>query len=238
MNRVWGWHFGSAIVPTPSDYGVQGEKPTHPELLDDLAARFIANGWSMKWLHREIMLSAVYRQSSRPVPAAEQADPTNVLLWRMNPRRLDIEAYRDSILRASGSLDMSMYGPSIDLDTEDNNRRTVYAKISRGKLHTVFRLYDFSDPSQHTPGRDVTTTPLQQLFVMNSKFLQDQAAELAARVNDEAGNAAKIKSLYRNVLARDPSPNETDLGLSYLEKGSLPQYAQALLATNELIFWP
>jgi hypothetical protein len=238
VNRVWGWHFGSALVATPSDYGVQGEKPTHPQLLDDLAARFIASGWSMKWLHREVMLSAAYRQSSNPVPAAEQADPTNRLLWRMNPRRLDIEAYRDSILRAAGSLDEAMFGPSSDLDADCNNRRTVYAKISRGRLHTVFRLYDFSDPSQHTPGRDVTTTPLQQLFVMNSPFMQDQAALLAKRVDGEPDNAAKVRSMYRKVLARDPSPKETDLALSYLGQGTLAQYAQALLATNELIFWP
>jgi hypothetical protein len=105
-------------------------------------------------------------------------------------------------------------------------------------LHTVFRLYDFSDPSQHTPGRDVTTTPLQQLFVMNSPFLQDQAALLAKRVDGEPDNTAKVRSMYRKVLARDPSPKETDLALSYLGQGTLAQYAQALLATNELIFWP
>ena len=102
VNRVWGWHFDKHLVGTPSDFGIQGLQPTHPELLDDLAARFIANGWSLKWLHREIMLSATYRQSSQPRADAMEADPTNQLLWRMNPRRMDIEAYRDSLLQAGG----------------------------------------------------------------------------------------------------------------------------------------
>ena len=238
VNRVWGWHFGKPLAGTPSDFGTQGEKPTHPELLDDLAARFIAHGWSMKWLHREILLSAAYRQASRPRAAGEQADPTNRLLWRMNPRRLDIEAYRDSILRATGSLNTLLYGPSIDLDTDGNTRRTVYAKISRGKLHTILRLYDFSDASQHSPGRDVTTTPLQQLFVMNSSFLQDQAAALAKRVEGAEDAPASVRALFRQALSRDPNPKELDLALSYLGQATLAQYAQALLSTNELIFWP
>lgn len=181
VNRVWAWHFGRPLVGTPSDFGAQGEAPTHPELLDDLAARFISNGWSLKWLHREIMLSAAYRQASNPAAAGESADPTNRLLWRMNPRRLDVESFRDSILRASGSLNETMYGPSADLDEPGNTRRTIYARVSRAKLHTVFSLYDLPDPSQHSPGRDVTITPLQQLFVFNSAFIGQQAAALAGR---------------------------------------------------------
>src|SRR6185312_9653448 len=133
VNRVWGWHFGKPLVATPSDFGAQGDKPTHPQLLDDLAARFIQNGYSLKWLHREIMLSATYQQSSQPRDDALHADPSNYLLWRMNPRRLDIEAYRDCLLQASGSLDDQLYGPSLDLDQSDNNRRTVYGRVSRGR---------------------------------------------------------------------------------------------------------
>ncbi|HEV3198899.1 MAG TPA: PSD1 and planctomycete cytochrome C domain-containing protein, partial [Bryobacteraceae bacterium] len=129
VNRVWGWHFGKPLVATPSDFGTQGEKPTHPELLDDLAARFMANGWSLKWLHREIMLSATYRQSSKPREDGLQADATNHLLWRMNPRRLDVEAYRDSLLEASGTLDAGVGGPSTDLDLAENTRRTVYGRV-------------------------------------------------------------------------------------------------------------
>src|SRR5262249_3037093 len=141
VNRVWGWHFGRALVATTSDFGTQGEKPSHPELLDDLAARFIAHGWSLKWLHREIMLSAAYRQSSRPRPDGEAADPVNALLWRMNPRRLDAEIYRDSILRAAGTLKDSLYGPSEDLDS-GSTRRAVYGRVGRGRLSNFLRLYD------------------------------------------------------------------------------------------------
>ena len=238
VNRVWGWHFGKALVGTTSDFGVQGEKPTHPELLDDLAARFIANGWSLKWLHREIMLSAAYRQSSHPRSDAAVADQENALLWRMNPRRVDVEVFRDSILRASGNLDETMYGPPQDLDDAESNRRTVYGRVSRGRLSNVLSLYDFPDPAQTAPGRDLTTSSLQQLFVMNSGFMHDQAVALAAKVTAESDNAAKAKALFRLILAREPSPQELDLALTYLAKGTVERYAQVLLSTNEEIFWP
>ena len=238
VNRVWGWHFGRPLVATASDFGTQGDKPTHPELLDDLAARFIAHGWSLKWLNKEIMLSAAYRQSSRRRPDGEKADQANDLLWRMNPRRLYAESYRDSILRASGTLSEEVYGPSADLDTEGFNRRTIYGYVSRGRLNTVLKLYDFPDPAQTSPGRDLTTTSLQQLFVMNSAFIQEQAATLAASVENEPDNAAKVRSLYRKVLARDPRPGEIDVAMSYLAQGTLAQWAQILLATSEEIFWP
>jgi hypothetical protein len=238
VNRVWGWHVGKPLVPTPSDFGTQGEKPTHPELLEDLSARFIANGWSMKWLHREIMLTAAYKQSSHPRADGEASDPTNRWLWRMNSRRMDIEAFRDSILRSSATLNETMFGTPKDLEDAANTKRTVYARVSRGRLHTIFRLYDFSDPSQHSPGRESTTTPLQQLFVMNSAFLQDQAAALAKRVETETDAKAQVRNLYRYSLARDPTAGEVDLALSYLNQASLPLLAQALLSTNEFIFWP
>jgi hypothetical protein len=238
VNRVWAWHFGKPLVATPSDFGAQGEKPTHPELLDDLAARFMANRWSLKWLHREIMLSAAYRQASTPRPDGSQADPANNLLWRMNPRRLDIEAYRDSILQSTGSLDPEMGGPSYDLDAADNLRRTVYGRVSRARLNALLRLYDLSDPTQHSPAREVTTTPLQQLFVMNSAFIEDQAAALVKSVDSEPDVKLKIRNIYRKVLARDPSAREVELSASYLDSGSLDEFAQALLSANEVIFWP
>ncbi len=238
VNRVWDWHFGKPLVATASDFGTQGEKPTHPELLDDLASRFIAHGWSLKWLNREIMLSAAYRQASRPRADAAQVDPVNSLLWRMNPRRVDVETYRDSILRAAGTLDDKMYGPSIDLDREDRPRRTVYGRVSRGRLSNLLRLYDFPDPTQTSPGRDLTTTSLQQLFVMNSAFMHEQAAALAKAVEEEPDDAAKMRSLYRRILSRDPTPQELDLALTYLGQGAVEQYAQVLLSTNEEIFWP
>ena len=146
VNRVWGAHFGTYLVGTPSDFGDRGDKPTHPELLDDLAARFIANGWSLKWLHREILLSAAYRQSSHPRAEAMEKDESNKWLWRMNPRRLDIEAYRDTLLRSAGLLDGTMYGPSGDLEASGFYRRTLYGRISRSRLNDLLRLYDFPEP--------------------------------------------------------------------------------------------
>jgi hypothetical protein len=238
VNRVWGWHFGRALAVTTSDFGVQGEKPSHPELLDDLAARFIAHGWSLKWLNREIMLSAAYQQSSHPRPEAAQVDTVNLYLWRMNPRRLDIESYRDSILRASGAFNDKMYGPSEDIDAPGNTRRTVYARVSRGRLSNLLRNYDFPDPTQTSSDRDVTTTSLQQLFIMNSGFIHAQAGALAKSVESEPDPASKIRGLYRKVLSRDPGTKELDLALSYLSKGTIEQYAQILLALNEEIFWP
>jgi hypothetical protein len=238
VNRVWGWHFGKPLVDTPSDFGTQGEKPSHPQLLDDLAARFIANGWSLKWLHREIMLSAAYRQASRPRADAVKLDPANRLLWRMNPRRLDIEAYRDCVLQATGSLDAKSGGPSTELDQAGNKRRTVYGRISRGRLNGVLQLYGFPEATMHSPNRETTTTPLQQLFVMNSPFLRDQAAALAGSVANEPDVNAKLRAMYHRVLARDPSERELALASKYLAAGTLTDYAHALLCTNEVIFWP
>ncbi len=238
VNRVWGWHFGTHLVGTPSDFGSQGDKPTHPELLDDLAARFIAHGWSLKWLHREIMLSATYRQASRPRDEALTIDPANRLLWRMNPRRLDVEAYRDTLLQAAGHLDTSLGGPSRDLDQSSNTRRTVYGRITRERTNKMLVLFGFPEATMHSPGRETTTTTLQQLFVMNSPFVRDQASALAERVEDEADDDARITALYRKVLARDPTCKERSLAGSYLKTGTLKDFVHALLSTNEVIFWP
>ena len=207
-------------------------------MLDDLAARFIANGWSLKWLHREIMLSSTYQQSSRRRADAEQADQSNTLLWRMNPRRMDIESYRDSMLRAAGTLSDKMYGPSEDLDAEGNTRRTIYGRVARGRLNNLLKLYDFPDASQTSPGRDLTTTPLQQLFVMNGTFIREQAAALAKTLESEPDATAKLRSLYRKILARDPTAKELDFALTYLSQSTLAEYAEVLLSTNEEIFWP
>ena len=239
VNRVWGWHLGRPLVATPSDYGVQGEKPTHPALLDDLAARFIAHGWSLKWLHREIMMSAAYRQSSRPRADAEKVDQMNTLLWRMNPRRLDAESYRDTLLRArTGRLSTKMYGPSEDAESETSVRRTVYSRVSRGRLSNLLKVYDFPDPVQTSGARDQTTTALQQLFIMNSPFLHAEAEALAAAVSQEPDNPAKVRSLYRKVLSRDPKAKEDRSGSEAISsQGTIEQYAQILLSSNEEIFW-
>ena len=238
VNRVWAWHFGKPLVGTPSDFGVQGEKPTHPQLLDDLAARFIQNGYSLKWLHREIMLSATYRQSSQPREDAIHLDPANRLLWRMHPRRLDIEAYRDCMLQASRSLDERLTGPSSDLDQPGNTRRTVYGRVSRDRLSTVLQLFDFPQATMHSPQREITTSPLQQLFVMNSAFVQERAEALVQLVQQEPDNRATVRRLYQRLFGRDPRENELRLAEHFLETSALEQYAQALLATNEMVFWP
>ncbi len=238
VNRVWAWHFGKPLVATPSDFGVQGEKPTHPQLLDDLSARFIQNGYSLKWLHREIMLSAAYRQSSHPRDDTARIDPANRLLWRMNPRRLDVEAYRDCMLQATASLDDRLAGPSSDLDQPGNYRRTVYGRISRGRQSTLLQLYDFPEAAMHSPQRETTTSPLQQLFVMNSAFVEERAETLARSVEPEKSVNAKVRGMYRRVLGREPSEREIQLAATFLEKASLAQYAQALLSANEVIFWP
>ena len=238
VNRVWGWHFGKPLVATESDFGAQGDKPTHPDLLTDLAARFIANGQSLKWLHREIMLSAAYRQASHPRADGRAADPTNTLLWRMNPRRLDIEAYRDNLLQVSGDLNNKVPELSFDLDLADNHFRTVYGRVSRGRLNTVLALYDFPDPIMTAPQRELTTSPLQQLFVINSPFMQERAVSLLKQTDVIPEVPAKIRTLYRNSLNRNPTPKELDAALTYLDKGTLVQFAQALLASNEVIFWP
>jgi hypothetical protein len=238
VNRVWGWHFGKPLVDTPSDFGSQGAKPSHPQLLDDLAARFIDHGWSLKWLHREIMLSAAYRQASRPRPDAAKIDPSNRLLWRMDPRRLDIEAYRDCILQATGSLDTRLGGPSTDLDQPDNKRRTVYGRISRGRINNLLQLYGFPEATMHSPGRETVTTPLQQLFVLNSPFMRAQAAALVASISNEPDDNAKVRAMYHKVLSRDPSERDLALASKYLAIGTMTDYAQALLCTNEVIFWP
>jgi hypothetical protein len=237
VNRVWGWHFDRHLVGTPSDFGIQGLPPTHPELLEDLSARFIASGWSLKWLHREIMQSAIYRQSSHPRADAMEVDPTNQFLWRTNPRRMDIEAYRDSLLQASGRLDLTLYGQSEDLD--ESTRRTVYSTISRGRSSgDIMKLYDVPAPLAHIPMRQPTLNPQQALFVMNSAFVQEQAAALAEQVQQEPTVEAKIQSLYKRIFSRTASAEEVALGAKYLAGADVARYAQALLSTNEVIFWP
>ena len=238
VNRVWGWHFGRPLVATPSDFGTQGDKPTHPQLLDDLAARFIEHGWSLKWLNKEIMLSAVYQQSSNPREDGLKADEANALLWRQNPRRLDAEAYRDTLVRSAGVLDEQMGGLSGDLDDDDFYRRAIYGRISRARPPQVLALYDFPEATQTAPDRDVTTTTLQQIFLMNSAFIQKLAEAAAKTATTATGEAEQIGMLYRRILARDPTASEMKTAMEYLRKGTLQRWAQVLLATNEEIFLP
>src|SRR5207244_7070135 len=141
------------LVDTPSDFGSQGGRPSHPRLLDDLAARFVASGWSLKWLHREIMLSATHRQASAHDAGKHLLDPANHWLWRMNRRRLEVEAWRDAMLAVAGTLDRKQGGPALDLGEANNRRRTVYGTVKRRELNDMLRLHDFPDPMAHSPSR-------------------------------------------------------------------------------------
>ncbi len=156
----------------------------------------------------------------------------------MNPRRLDIEAYRDCILQANGSLDNRLGGPSADLEQAGNNRRTVYARVSRGRLNNLLQLFGFPEATMHSPTREATTTPFQQLFVMNSPFMREQAAALLKTAAEEPDVAAKVRTLYRRALVRDPTSQELELATAFLAGGTLNDYAHALLCTNEVMFWP
>ncbi len=276
VNRVWQHHFGRGLVGTPSNFGLLGERPTHPELLDHLAAKFVASSWSLKQLHREIMLSATYRLSSQvdgrglrvegqqqfaDIPISSPStlnpqlpttlDPDNRLLWRHNRRRLDIEAWRDSMLAVSGNLDRALGGAAVNLNDGGNRRRTLYAAISRHELNGTLRLFDFPDPNLTSERRVSTTVPMQQLFVLNSDFLVRQARSLSQRLSNEAtsDDKGRIERAYSILFQRPPNETEVRIGLSYLQ-APLPenipadqvklttweQYTQALLGTNEFVF--
>ncbi len=185
VNRVWKEHFGTGLVNTPSNFGVNGERPTHPELLDYLAQYFVDHGLSIKALQREIMRSAVYRLSADHQAAAFAKDSGNRLYWRANRHRMSAEQIRDSVLYVSGALDERLGGPSQAL-TPLGDRRTIYGRVSRYKLDEFLQLFDFPSPSQTAEQRFSTNVPLQRLFFMNSDFIQQHAERVAEQVADEA----------------------------------------------------
>jgi mono/diheme cytochrome c family protein/SOS-response transcriptional repressor LexA len=240
VNRVWMHHFGTGIVATPSNFGQLGEKPSHPELLDYLAARLVEQGWSLKKLHREIMLSAVYQRSSQSIEANLTADPENRLLWRYSRRRLDIEPLRDTLLKVTGELEATAGGPPLKMDDPANKRRTVYTFVSRRKLDGTLSLFDFPNPNSLAEQRIQTATPLQQLFFLNSEFIEARAQALAARLETAAADMpGKIRAAYRALYQRDPTAEEVRLGTGYLGTGGREnwvRFAQALLGANELLF--
>jgi hypothetical protein len=239
-NRVWAHHFGAGLVRTPSDFGLRGDPPTHPELLDYLAARFVEDGWSVKSLHRLILLSSTYRQSSADTPALRLADPDNLLLARQNRRRLDFEALRDSLLAVAGRLDRRAGGASGDLF---GVRRTVYSFIDRQNLPGVFRAFDFANPDTHSPQRFQTTVPQQALFLLNSPFLHEQARHLARRVGDVPAES-RVAALHRLAFGRPPTADDAALAAEFLGDRNAPagslteweEYAQVLLLANEFAF--
>jgi mono/diheme cytochrome c family protein len=249
VNRVWQHHFGKGLVRTPSNFGALGERPTHPQLLDHLSRRFIDGGWSIKGLHRAILLSATYQMSSRFDPADYEKDPDNRYYWRMNRRRLEVEPWRDALLAVSGRFDSTVGGPSVDLASASNRRRTLYAKVSRHELNSLLRLFDFPDPNLTCAERTTATVPLQQLFVLNSEFMVQNAKALAARLfnGPEKDDAARIRRAYQLLYGRPAAESEVRLGMGFLTEqvrgrkngtalSPWEEYAQALLSANEFLY--
>jgi hypothetical protein len=248
VNRLWLHHFGAGLVNTASDFGLRSELPSHPELLDYLAWRFMEDGWSIKKMHRLIMLSRAYQQSSGDNPQAAKIDPENRLLWKFQRRRLDLEALRDSLLAVSGKLDRKMGGAAVDiLDAPFSGRRTMYGFIDRQNLPGLFRTFDFASPDATSPQRYQTTVPQQALFLLNSPFMMEQTRRLLARpeVTSQTTTEARIQALHRIVYGRDADPDEVRLGERFLAAAEPPgrngltaseRYGQVLLLANEFVF--
>ena len=242
VNRVWQWHFGRALARTPSNFGILGEKPTHPELLDWLAATFVEEGWSLKRLHRSIMTSAAYRMSSAYNEANFARDGDNRLLWRMNPRRLDVESWRDSLLAVSGGLNRRIGGPPVG-EILESPRRTLYSTVSRNgdrfRSDDFLRTFDFPAARSSSAGRATSIVPQQYLFMLNSKFMSQRARELAARMRDATANdEERIALAYLWLFQRSPDAVETEIGAAFLKgagdsSARLEQYAQSLLSSEE-----
>jgi mono/diheme cytochrome c family protein len=255
VNRVWHYHFGRGLVETPNDFGRMGAAPTHPELLDWLAAEFLAHGQSLKWLHRQIVVSAVYRQSSAHNEAAALADAGNQYLWRMNRQRLEAESVRDAVLAVSGRLDFTMGGPGFDLfefqedhsprylyekhqrDDAKSCRRSVYRFVVRSVPDPWMETLDCADPSQNVPVRNTTITALQALALLNNPFMVRQAEHFAEHVKKlAAGPAQQIAAAYRLALGRAPTDEELARLADYHARHGLANTCRLLLNSNEFIF--
>jgi hypothetical protein len=257
VNRVWHYHFGQGIVNTPSDFGLNGDRPSHPELLDWLAVSFMENGWSLKWLHRLILNSRTYQQSDRFNQKAHDVDAGNRLLWRMPLKRMDAETLRDSILFVSGSLDLeSRGGPGFLLqkkgaggsyiyaalrnDGPEVWRRAVYRFVVRGGERIMMDSFDCPDPAVATPQRNASNTPVQALTLLNNEFVIRQAGLLAQRIQREAGAGAARQAVraYQLLYGRDPSAKEQTLAERFLASQPLAEYCRVLLNSNEFVYVP
>ncbi len=231
VNRVWMHHLGRPLVDTPSDFGVRSDPPTHPELLDYLAARFVDSGWSIKALHREIVLSRTYQQASRDRESCAAVDADNRLLWRAHRRRLDFESMRDTLLSVAGRLDRRLFGRPVDIAADPKNRRrTIYGLVDRQNLPGLFRSFDFAVPDQSVAKRPETTVPQQALFGLNSEFVVTQARALGESVARASGErqasnhghrketSRGVTSLYRRILRRDPNAAELNGAMKFIER--------------------
>ncbi len=258
VNRIWQHHFGHGIVRTPSDFGRHGERPTHPELLDWLAVEFAERGWSIKAMHRLIMLSSTYRSSSVSYSEAIEADPDNLLVGRMNRRRLDADAIRDSILAVSGSLNLKMGGVGVILpltreeilaarmphlwpanpDPDEYNRRSVYLQSKRSLTVPILQIFDAPDTARSCSRRETSTVAPQALAMMNSRFVLDQSDAFAATLRRETDGAPAnlVATAWRTALGRAPTLEEHETALAYLDRNSLPQLCLMLLNMNEFLY--
>ena len=219
MNRLWGYHFGKPLVATPSDFGIRADPPSHPELLDYLAAHLVSEGWSIKRMHRLMMLSSAYQQASAPNSWHTAKDSENRYLWRMNRKRLELEPLRDTLLAVSGSLDAKIGGQPVEItEAPYAPRRTVYGFIERQNLPGLFRTFDLASPDSSSSGRFETTVPQQALFMVNSPFVQNLARNLEQKIESRnlEGQSEKIDALFRQVLQRKPSREETRLAREFL----------------------
>jgi hypothetical protein len=241
-NRVWTHLIGRGLVATPSDFGTRGDPPTHPELLDWLATTLAEDGWSTKRLIRRVVLSQAYRQSSAASDAGLAADPENLLLWRMNRRRLGLESFRDSLLAAAGRLELTVGGPSVQLtEAPYPTRRSVYGFIERQNLPAFFRTFDFANPNVHTASRPETASPQQALYLLNSPFVAEQARALAERTAATGTDVERLRQLYRFALGRDPTLEEAADANAFMAAGEAAkdrwiELAQVLLMSNEFMF--
>jgi hypothetical protein len=252
VNWAWTHHFGRGLVDTPGDLGLRGEPPSHPQLLDDLARRFVDEGkWSLHWLHREIVTSCTWRQSSAMRDDLAERDPDNRLSGRANRRRLDWEAWRDSLLTAAGTLDRDRDGgPGVDpLAESAMTTRSLYGRLDRQDVPGILRVFDIANPDTAVHVRSKTTVPQQSLAVLNAPLVVTAARQVAARVDREIGDTSnhdvRIVALWRAVLGRDPAPEERQQAQDWLAGESAgavqpaevwQRLAHALLATAEFQF--
>jgi hypothetical protein len=246
VNRIWGQIFGQGLVRSVSDFGQQGDRPTHPELLDYLALRLIEENWSMKRLIREMVLSATFQQNSHGTPAAREADPNCQLLSRMPRRKLDVEPWRDGLLAVAGKLNDRMTGPAEEVDGPTSLRRTLYGKVAREDLHVMLRLFDFPEGGAHNPCREPTTTPLQQLYVLNGPLLDQLATAVGTELAvAETPMSSQVDRCYQMLFQRPPTPSESSRAIAFLQSapdGTIDrrrtwvEYVHVLLSLNETMF--
>ena len=255
MNRLWHYHFGQGLVKTPNDLGFSGGEASHPKLLDWLAAEFREQDWSLKAMHRLMVNSATYRQSSLPDSEAKRVDTDNVLLWRSSPRRLEAEVIRDSILKVAGQLNTTMGGPGfrdfkmhkhkgswvydpIDPEGAEFNRRSIYRTWARGNVHPLLAPLDCPDPSSTAPARSVTTTPLGALALMNTSFVLRMSDRFAGRLQREAGDDAdaQVTLGFRLAYGRDARKEEIEPSTAFVKKNGLAAFCRVLFNANEFLY--